>query len=44
MRKTPEDYLTAFARFVRENPAEIEAIRIVLDRPRDWGTDVLDVS
>jgi type I restriction enzyme R subunit len=37
----PEDYLTAFARFVRENPAHIEAIRILLDRPRDWGTDAL---
>jgi type I restriction enzyme R subunit len=31
----PEDYLTAFARFVRENPAHIEAIRILLHRPRD---------
>jgi len=37
----PEDYLTAFARFVRENPAHIEAIRILLDRPRDWSTDAL---
>ena len=33
-----EDYLDAFSRFVRENPAEIEAIRILLDRPRDWST------
>lgn len=38
----PEDYLTAFARFVRENPAQIEAIEILLGRPRDWGTDALD--
>ena len=37
----PEDYLTAFARFVRENPAHIEAIRILLHRPKDWGTDAL---
>jgi type I restriction enzyme R subunit len=37
----PEDYLTAFARFVHENPAHIEAIRILLDRPRDWSTDAL---
>jgi type I restriction enzyme R subunit len=36
-----EDYLTAFARFVRENPAHIQAIRILLHRPRDWGTDAL---
>ncbi len=38
----PEDYLTAFARFVRENPAQIEAIEILLGRPREWGTDALD--
>jgi type I restriction enzyme R subunit len=37
----PEDYLTAFARFVKENPAEIEAIRILLDRPQEWTTDSL---
>ncbi len=34
----PEDYLKAFARFVRENLTEIDAIGILLDRPRDWGT------
>lgn len=37
----PEDYLTAFARFVRENSAGIEAISILLNRPRQWGTDAL---
>jgi type I restriction enzyme R subunit len=37
----PEDYLTAFARFVRENPAHIQAIRILLDRPKDWSTEAL---
>ena len=37
----PEDYLAAFARFVRDNPAHVEAIRILLDRPQDWGTDAL---
>jgi type I restriction enzyme, R subunit len=37
----PEDYLTAFERFVRENPAQIEAIRILLDRPRSWSPDAL---
>jgi type I restriction enzyme R subunit len=26
---------------VKENPEHIEAIRILLDRPRDWGTDAL---
>ncbi len=37
----PEDYLAAFARFVREDPARIDAIRILLDRPRNWGTAAL---
>ncbi|ABS55548.1 type III restriction enzyme, res subunit [Methanoregula boonei 6A8] len=37
----PEDYLTAFSTFVKENPEHIEAIRILLDRPKDWGTDAL---
>ncbi|HEX5270976.1 MAG TPA: type I restriction-modification enzyme R subunit C-terminal domain-containing protein [Gemmataceae bacterium] len=37
----PEDYLAAFARFVQENPLSIEAVRILLDRPRDWSTDAL---
>ena len=37
----PADYLAAFARFVRENPLPIEAIRILLDRPQDWSTDAL---
>jgi type I restriction enzyme R subunit len=38
----PEDYLDAFARFVRENPEQIEAIRILLERPKEWRTDVLE--
>ena len=38
----PEDYLSAFTRFVLENPAQIQAIEILLGRPRDWGTDALD--
>jgi type I restriction enzyme, R subunit len=37
----PEDYLTAFARFVRESATEIAAIGILLERPRDWSTDAL---
>jgi type I restriction enzyme R subunit len=37
----PADYLTAFARFVQENPSQIEAIRILLNRPQDWSTDAL---
>jgi type I restriction enzyme R subunit len=37
----PEDYLSAFARFVRENADQIQAISILLNRPRDWSTDAL---
>jgi type I restriction enzyme R subunit len=37
----PEDYLQMFARFVQENPAQIEAVRILLDRPADWSTEAL---
>jgi type I restriction enzyme R subunit len=37
----PEDYLTAFAAFVKENPSQVEAIRILLVRPRDWNTSAL---
>lgn len=37
----PEDYLTAFARFVQENPDHIEAIRIVQKSPEDWSTEAL---
>jgi type I restriction enzyme R subunit len=38
----PEDYLEAFDRFVRENPAKVQAIQILLNRPKDWGTKALD--
>jgi type I restriction enzyme R subunit len=37
----PDDYLVAFSAFVKENPEHIEAIRILLERPKDWGTDAL---
>ena len=37
----PEDYLLKFSQFVKENPDHIEAIRILLDRPREWGTDAI---
>ncbi|MCL6447656.1 MAG: DEAD/DEAH box helicase family protein [Armatimonadetes bacterium] len=38
----PEDYLEAFARFVKENPEQIEAIEVLLQRPREWKTEVLN--
>jgi type I restriction enzyme R subunit len=37
----PQDYLAAFARFVQDNPAHIEAIRILLKRPRHWSPQAL---
>lgn len=37
----PDDYLDAFWRFVRENAVQIEAIQILLERPRDWSTQAL---
>ncbi|MDO8874273.1 MAG: DEAD/DEAH box helicase family protein [Methanoregula sp.] len=37
----PDDYLVAFSQFVKENPEHIDAIRILLERPKDWGTDAL---
>lgn len=37
----PQDYLITFAEFVRQNPTQIEAIRILLNRPREWSTKAL---
>jgi type I restriction enzyme, R subunit len=37
----PKDYLAVFSRFIRDNPERIEAIRILLNRPKDWNTDAL---
>jgi type I restriction enzyme R subunit len=37
----PEDYLAAFSRFIKDNPAHVEAIEILLERPNGWGTDAL---
>ncbi len=39
--RRPEEYLDAFSRFVRENSAQIEAIRILLDRPKEWSGQAL---
>jgi type I restriction enzyme R subunit len=38
----PADYLELFAKFVAEKQTEIDAIAVILDRPRDWRPDVLD--
>ncbi len=37
----PGDYISAFSQFVRANPAQVAAIRILLERPRDWSTEAL---
>jgi type I restriction enzyme R subunit len=37
----PEDYLTVFSHFIRDNPAHIDAVRVLLDRPRDWSASAL---
>jgi type I restriction enzyme, R subunit len=38
----PADYLQMFATFVVEKQTEIDAIAVLLDRPREWRPDVLD--
>jgi len=38
----PEDYLDSFCRFVQENPEQIEAIAILLERPKEWKTEALN--
>ena len=37
----PDDYLVAFAGYVREHKAEIQAIEILLGKPRDWSASAL---
>jgi type I restriction enzyme R subunit len=37
----PEDYLLAFSRFIDENSDRVNAIGVLLDRPRDWSTSAL---
>jgi type I restriction enzyme R subunit len=37
----PEDYLTAFGAFLHHSVNEIEAIRILLERPQGWNTAAL---
>lgn len=37
----PKDYIAEFEKFVRENPEQVEAIRILLERPVDWNTSAL---
>jgi len=38
----PEEYLTRWTTFVTENRDRIAAIRVLLDRPREWSAESLD--
>lgn len=38
----PVDYLRVFADFVKQNEAHIEAVSILLSKPRDWKPSALD--
>lgn len=38
----PADYLEEFSRFVRDHEDEIESLKILLSRPKEWRTDVLN--
>lgn len=37
----PEDYIVAFSEFVRKNQTAIEAISILLNKPKNWNTKAL---
>ena len=37
----PADYLELFAKFVKDNADQVEAIRILLEKPAGWGTAAL---
>jgi type I restriction enzyme R subunit len=37
----PLEYLEAFAAFVQDNKDKIEAMKIVLEKPKEWRTEVL---
>jgi type I restriction enzyme R subunit len=39
---TASDYLDAFSKFVRENQDQITAIKILLERPKDWNPQALE--
>jgi type I restriction enzyme R subunit len=38
----PEDYLISFSKFVKENETAIDAIAILLKRPKSWNTKALN--
>lgn len=38
----PSDYLRVFADYVKQNETHIEAVRILLSKPREWNPSALD--
>lgn len=38
----PADYLIAFSDFIKQNEKEIQAISILLNKPKDWNTKALN--
>ncbi len=38
----PADYLKLFEDFVKQNPEQIDAIEILLSKPKEWNTRALD--
>ncbi len=42
MGEKPQDYLDSFMKFVNENPEHIMAIKILLERPKEWSTTALN--
>lgn len=38
----PEDYLDSFSKFVKENPDKILALKILLEKPKEWNPKVLN--
>jgi type I restriction enzyme R subunit len=39
---TPQDYITAFSLFIQQNRDKVDAIKILLERPKDWSTAALE--
>lgn len=37
-----QDYIEAFERFVAEHRTDVDALAILLSRPKDWGTQALE--
>src|SRR3990167_4635803 len=37
----PDEYIKQFEKFVKENPEHIEALEVVLEKPKSWSTKAL---